>query len=361
MAHSKNITQMKKYYNLLLPILLLVTLAGCGGEESSIDTEIKIPVSVLSLKEGSISRFIETTGTVYSSKEGIQKSELSGIYQLRKNPSTSQSFALGDFVKKGQVVITIEDKEYENNLQLEGKKLNLELAKNNLDKQQSLHEKGGVTLTELKNASIEYVNAKYAYENAQIQYNKMSVKAPFDGIIVELPYYTGGVKIDQGQDLFKIMKFNRLLMDVKLPEKHLVEVTKNQLVNITNYNLKKDTLTGKISQISPVVDPETRTFQSVLEIQNEALMLRPGMFVKAAILSEKRENTIVIPKETIISRQNGKVVFIIENGIAVEKIIKTGLENQDVIEVIDGLKVNDRLVVSGFETLRNKSKVSVIQ
>ncbi|MEQ9405667.1 MAG: efflux RND transporter periplasmic adaptor subunit [Cyclobacteriaceae bacterium] len=352
---------MKKYYNYLLPILLLFLLAGCDGEQSNIDTEIKIPVSVTSLKEQSISRFIETTGTVYSSKEGTQKSELAGTYQLQTNPATGKTFSLGDFVKKGQVLITLQDQEFENNLQLEGKKLNLELAQNNLNKQKSLHEKGGVTLTELKNASIEFVNAKYSYENAQIQQGKMSVRAPFDGVIVEMPYQTSGVKIDQGQDLFKIMKFNLLLLDIKLPEKHLVEVRKGQTVIITNYNLVKDTLTGQISQISPVIDPETRTFQSMLEIQNNDLLLRPGMFVKAAILSEKRENTIVIPKETIISRQNGKVVFIVENGIATERSIKTGLENQNVIEVIDGLKVNDRLVVSGFETLRNKSKVSVIQ
>jgi membrane fusion protein, multidrug efflux system len=90
-------------------------------------------------------------------------------------------------------------------------------------------------------------------------------------------------------------------------------------------------------------------------------LLRPGMFIKAYILSEKRDGTIVIPKETVISRQDGKVVFTVENGIATEKKITTGLESLNVIEVVSGLKVNDRLVTSGFETLRNKSKVSVIQ
>jgi multidrug efflux pump subunit AcrA (membrane-fusion protein) len=98
-----------------------------------------------------------------------------------------------------------------------------------------------------------------------------------------------------------------------------------------------------------------------LKIDNKELQLRPGMFVKASILSERRDSTIVIPKETIISRQTGKVVFTVENGIASEKFISTGIENQDFIEVIDGLKINDRLVVSGFETLRDKSKVSVIR
>lgn len=353
---------MKKLTKRILPLLMLtIIIASCNPEDSSIKTEIKIPVSVVSIKPQSISRFIETTGTVYSFKEGVMKSEISGVYRLQRNPATGRPFALGDPVRAGQVLIRIEDREFENNLQLEGKKLNLDLSDDNLKKKKSLYDKGGVTQTELKNSSIDYVNAKYAYENAQIQSAKMSVIAPFDGVIVELPYHTEGVRVDQGQPLLKIMQFDQLLMDVKLPEKHLPEVTLNQTVQIANYNVAKDTIFGKISQISPVINADTRTFQSVLQIDNRKGLLRPGMFIKAFILSEKRDGTIVIPKETVISRQDGKVVFTVENGIATEKRITTGLESLDVIEVTNGLKVNDRLVVSGFETLRNKSKVSVIQ
>src|SRR5687767_10896855 len=190
---------MKKLIKGILPLLVLIVISSCNPENSSIKTEIKIPVSVVSIKPQSISRFIETTGTVYSFKEGEMKSELNGIYKLQRNPATGRPFALGDAVKTGQVLIRIEDKEFENNLQIEGKKLNLELADNNLKKQQSLYDKGGVTQTELKNSSISYVTAKYSYENAEIQMAKMAIKAPFDGVIVELPYHTDGVKIDQGQ------------------------------------------------------------------------------------------------------------------------------------------------------------------
>jgi RND family efflux transporter MFP subunit len=352
---------MKKLKYGILSLLVLAILWSCGPEDSSIKTEIKIPVSVVSIKPQSISRFIETTGTVYSSKEGLIKSDLGGIYKLQRNPVTGKPFALGDAVRAGQVLIRIEDKEFENNLQIESKKLNLELAENNLRKQQLLYDKGGVTQTELKNASIQHVTAKYAYENAEIQMTKMVVRAPFDGVIVELPYHTDGVKIDQGQPLFKVMQYDNLLMDVKLPEKHLPDVTLDQVVQISNYNIARDTVYGKISQISPIINADTRTFQSVLQINNQKRLLRPGMFIKAFILSEKRDSTIVIPKETVISRQDGKVVFTVENGIATERKITTGLENMDVIEVVSGLKVNDRLVISGFETLRNKSKVSIIQ
>jgi RND family efflux transporter MFP subunit len=347
--------------NTIVALLLIALMMACNGEESDIQTEIKIPVSVISIKPKSISRFIETTGTVYSTKEGTMKSELTGLYQLQTNPATRKPFALGDVVKAGQVVIRLQDKEFVNNLQHEAKKLNLEVSQNNLNKQKSLYEKGGVTLTELKTASIDYVNSKYSYENAEIQLAKMAITAPFSGVIVELPYHTDGVKIEQGIELFKIMEYEHLLMDVKLPEKHLAEVTFNQLVEITNYNIAEDTIKGRISQISPVVNSDTRTFQSVLEISNGKKLLRPGMFIKAAIRIEKRDSTIVIPKQTIISRQDGKVVFTVENGIATEKKITTGLENSDVIEVLSGLKINDRLVISGFETLRNKSKVTVIQ
>lgn len=354
-------THMNQIKKSLLLVSLTLGLFACNNEQSNISTEIKIPVSVLSLKPQSISRFIETTGTVYSSKEAVLKSELTGVYKLQVNPQTGKPFSLGDAVKAGQTLIRLEDREFVNNLQIESKKLNMELAEQNLDKQKSLHAKGGVTQTELNNASIEFINAKYAYENAEIQMAKMSVKAPFNGVIVELPYHTNGVKVAQGLDLVKIMEYNDLLMDVKLPEKHLPEVRLNQEVQITNYNIADDTIRGRISQISPVIDANTRTFQSVLNINNDKGLLRPGMFIKAAILSEKHDSTIVIPKETIISRQDGRVVFTVENGIAIEKKITTGLENMNAIEVISGLKTNDRLVIAGFETLRDKAKVSVIQ
>lgn len=352
---------MKKLKYGLFALLVLAFFSSCSPEESNIKTEIKIPVSVVSIKPQSISRFIETTGTVYSSKEGLIKSELGGIYKLQRNPATGKPFALGDAVRAGQVLIRIEDKEFENNLQIEGKRLNLELAENNLTKQQSLYDKGGVTQTELKNASIEHVSAKYAYQNAEIQMAKMAVKAPFDGVIVELPYYTDGVRIDQGKELVKVMQYDKLLMDVKLPEKYLPEVTLDQMVQISSYNVAKDTVYGRISQISPIINADTRTFQSILQINNDKQLLRPGMFIKAFILSEKHDSTIVIPKETVISRQDGSIVFTVENGIATERKITTGLENMNDIEVVSGLKMNDRLVISGFETLRNKSKVSIIQ
>jgi multidrug efflux pump subunit AcrA (membrane-fusion protein) len=85
------------------------------------------------------------------------------------------------------------------------------------------------------------------------------------------------------------------------------------------------------------------------------------MFVKADIVIDHQDSVIVIPKSIILSRQRGKTVFVVDRGVAMERIIETGLENISDVEVRKGLTKNDRIVTSGFETLSNKSKVKTIK
>ena len=85
------------------------------------------------------------------------------------------------------------------------------------------------------------------------------------------------------------------------------------------------------------------------------------MFVKADIIAARKDSAIVIPKDIILSRQNGKAVFTVERGAARERMITTGLENANNVEVVEGLSLNDRVIVKGFETLQNRSKVKIIQ
>ena len=84
------------------------------------------------------------------------------------------------------------------------------------------------------------------------------------------------------------------------------------------------------------------------------------MFVKADIEVARRDSAIVISKDIIVSGNRGKAVYIVEKGASRERIITTGLENETSVEVIEGLKKNERVVTKGFETLRNNSKVKII-
>lgn len=344
-----------------IPLCLVTLSLACGNPETQIDTQIASPVTVEEVAVKLIEEYITVTGTISATHDAILKAETAGYYRLARNPETGTPFMFGDFVKKDQIIIYIDNPEQENNIRIDAQKLDLEISQSEHEKQKSLYEMGGVTLRELKNAEIAYINSKYSYDNAIIQLSKLKITAPFDGIIADLPYYTEGLRIDAGSEMVYIMNYEKLTMEVKLPGKLLGSITENQPVRVMNYTIPEKVLAGTITQVSPVLDPETRTFKATVEINNPDLVLRPGMFVKSEVIVASNDSTIVIPKNIILSRRNRKIVYVVDQGTAFERSITTGLENPDEVEVSEGLEVNERLVVEGFETLRNRSKVNIVR
>ena len=350
---------MKKIY---LPIIaLIVIISGCGNQDQRLEADVEIPVSVEDIKLRSIEEFITTTGTTLPLVKTELKSEISARYSLQKNPRTGREWQMGDQVRAGDLIVKFEDEEFVNGVKLEVHELNLELAQSDLEKQESLYEKGGVTLNDLKNAGTNYVNAKYSVENARIQIAKMSIVSPFDGVITSLPFYTQGARVETGTSIIEIMDYRKLLMNISLPEKYYSDVKRGQTVRVTNYTIPDDTITGTISQLSPAISAESRTFKGIITMDNEELLLKPGMFVKADIVTARADSVIVIPKNIILSRQRGLTVFIVSRGVANERIIGTGLENNREVEVTRGLQYNDRVITEGFETLSNNSRVTILK
>lgn len=350
-----------KNIKLLLLITIVVFAASCNNQAPTESTDLAVPVSIENIKKQSIQQFINTTGTAKARSETVLSSEIAGDYKIMTNPKTGRKFKLGDKVQKGQIIIRLEDKEYLNGLGMESKKLNLEISEQEFEKQKSLYEKGGVTLRELRNSEVSKITAQDDYERVEIQLAKMSVFAPFSGIIVDLPYYTQGVRVATGQTMVGLMSYDKMYVEINLPEKNMPEIKIGQEVIITNYTLTEDTITGIVTELSPIISAETRTFEGKLQIDNPELKLRPGMFVKANIITAQKDSAIVIPKDIILTGSRGKYVFIVgRNSSADDRRITTGIDNQDYIEVLEGLEPNDRLIIKGFETLRDNSKVKVI-
>ncbi|WP_019538065.1 efflux RND transporter periplasmic adaptor subunit [Proteiniphilum acetatigenes] len=348
-------------YRILLSVIVIALLTACGNQTQSSQSDIETPVSVQELKKGSISRLINTTGTAQATYSVELNAEMNGFYNLQTNPSTGRPYKLGDAVRKGQLIIRLENKEYENGIALESKKLSLEIAEQEQNKQKALHEKGGVTLSEMRNTEVRVTNARYDLENATINLEKMNVRAPFDGIIVSLPHYTQQGQVTQGSLMVGLMAYTRMYMDINLPESAIGYVKSNQPVHITHYTLPDDTLRGEISELSPAISTETRTFKGKILIDNDRLKLRPGMFVKADIVVDQADSAIIIPKDVVLSRRNRKYVYIVERNTAILRDIQTGLEDEDNVEVIEGLKENDNLIIRGYETLRENSRVKVLK
>ncbi len=339
----------------------LIAAGGCRNQDQSLTADVEIPVSVQDLKLKPIEEYVNTTGTAYPKGEIEMKAKIPADYFLERNPRTGRLWQLGDRISKGDLIARLEDQEYVNSVKMETNQLNLELMESELKKQQSLYEKGGVTLKELKTAEINYENARTTVVTSRLQLEKTRVTAPIDGVIVDLPYYTQGTHIETGVTIVKIMDYRTMYMDVQLPEKYIPVIRPGQVVRMTNYTIPDDTIIGNVTQLSPAINPDTRTFRGSISINNPDMLLRPGMFVKADIVTSRRDSAIVIPKNIILSRQRGKTVFIVDRGLAVERIIETGLENITDAEVTKGLEKNERVVTSGFETLSNRSKVKIIK
>ena len=341
--------------------LLLFLLSSCGNQGTDFNTDVAVSVSVEEIKRQPFEQTMVTTGTIKPSQEFSYKSEIAGEYFLQKNPRTGKNYRMGDAVRKGDVIIRIEDEEYRNQTNIQGAKLDLDISEMEYKKQQALYEKGGVTLREVVNSEKTLVTARQTYETAKLKLAKMEIAAPFDGIITDLPYYSNGVRIETGQPLITYMEYSTVVMDMNLPENQMGRVTLRQPARIMNYSLPDDTLTGYISELSPAIDEETRSFKGRIEIDNKDLKLHPGMFVKAEVVVEKRDSTIVIPKDVMMMTGNRKYVFIAQKETARRRYIHTGLENNGYIEVTEGLKPGERLIIKGYETLRDRSKIKVIR
>ena len=347
-------------YLIILPISFLL-LSGCQRDNQGGDLEISIPVSIAELKPASIEEFISGTASVNATKNVILRSENEGTYTLAVNRSTGKPYAPGDFVPKGTDIIHLDNPEFENNIGIESVKLNLDISKREFEKQQSLYEKGGVTLRELKNAEKSFIDARYAYQNSLLQLQKLKISAPFAGIIVDLPYYTAGTKVSANQLMVQMMDFSKLYAEVNYPSMELNRIKVGQQLRVMHHSLLRDTLNGEISQVSPALDPQTRSFKATILVNNPDNILRPGMFVKVETIVASHDSVIVIPKDIILSKRRGKTVFIVDKGAAFERTIGSGLENEFEVEVIEGLEFGEQLVVKGFETLRNRSKVKIVR
>jgi membrane fusion protein (multidrug efflux system) len=350
---------MKK--NIFVFLVIVFAAVSCKNDTQSLSADVEIPVSVQDVTLKSIEEFVNTSGTVYPKGDIELKSEITANYFLEKNPRTAKTWQLNDKVIAGDLIARLEDREYINSIKMETTRLNRDLTESELKKQESLYEKGGVTLNDLKTAEINNANAKTNLETANLQMAKTRIVAPIDGVIVDLPYYTQGTQVQTGSSIVKIMDYKTMYMDVQLPEKYISVIKPGQQVKLTNYTIPEDTIMGNVTQLSPAINPDTRTFKGYISVSNTNFLLRPGMFVKADIVTNHKDSVIVIPKSIILSRQRGKTVFIVDRGVAAERIIETGLENLTEVEVTKGLMKNERLVTSGFETLSNRSKVKIIK
>jgi len=348
----------KKPRKFAFVILLMLVAAACGEETAERVVDLVVPVTVQPVSRGTIESFVSTTGSLRADKTADILVEVRGdlVYVELAN---GRKAVEGVRVDKGQQVARIESAEYINGIRLESRELGLQNARNNLSEKQALFAEGLAVQSEVQAAEKTVADAEADIEDALIQLGKMNVYAPLDGYLTALVDTTENTVVEANTVIGQVVDYGRVITDLKIPNSQMPNIDRGQEVRVSNYAFRDQTFIGNVSVLDPTLDPATRTFRIEVTVDNPGLVLRPGMFIKADIVVEQRADIIVIPRELVLSRQNRSVVFVEEEGRAQQRNIETGLSDDNMIEVLEGLTEGERLITSNFETLRSRTQVRV--
>lgn len=348
---------MENKLKICLLFLLILLIFNCGGKKETEMDVIDVPVTVADVESGNIEEYVSSLGTIKPLSEADVVTEASGFFKLAS--ASNIKIIEGVRVKSNQIIARLENRELVNNARVESKKKAMDTAEREYEKQKRLYEKGGVTLRELQLADQNRVDSKYNYEASLIMMDKLNVKTPISGILTKLEKITDGDYVNTGTVIGEIMDYDKVYVEINVSNTDIAKINVNQKVNVVNYAIPDEIFIGKVTEISQTIDSESRTYKVTVIIDNPDRKLRPGMFVKADIMVKSKENTILVPRYVVLNRNNKDVVFTVEKQRAIMKEVVLGLEDKENVEILSGLEKGERIVIKGYETLKNKTKVTV--
>ena len=274
------------------------------------------------------------------------RSEVSGVIQ-------SINFIEGGNVSKGQLLIKVNDAELRAQLIQANSKQSL--ASENERRAKLLLQKEAISQEEYDITFAELASAKAQTQLIQSQIAKTSIVAPFSGKI-GLRSVSPGAYVSPTTLIAKLVNNEKIKITFSIPEKYASSIKKGSILQFT-VSGKSEKFTAKIYALEPAVEQSTRTLQIRAIADNPNGLLLPGTFANISLPLEEIKDAILIPTEAIIPIQNGKKVFIVENGKAKEVIIETSVRTEKNILVLSGLKKGDTLITTGIMALKPDTSV----
>jgi membrane fusion protein (multidrug efflux system) len=350
--------QMKLKSGLIALTLFSAALVqtGCNTEAKNSDdgqkkdSTVVVPVESATVVRGDIGAWYQSTAVLEAKEEAIVLPKVGGEI-------TELYVEEGDKVEKGALLATLDDRQYK--LEIERAKANLSQLTNDLKRSKDLFDKGLISAKEYEDTKYQHEAQKAALNIAQLNQSFTQIKAPISGVI-SYRYVKTGNTVGTSNELFKITNFDPLHGIVHIPENELHKIKKGQKVEIQADAVPRIAFTGNILRISPVIDPTSGTFKTTVEVYDESMQLKPGMFVRMNIQYDKRENTLLVRKEAIMREDESSSVYVIKDGQTFKRPVKTGYSEQAMVEIMEGLNDGDSVVTVGQSSLQDSTTVHVI-
>jgi HlyD family secretion protein len=210
---------------------------------------------------------------------------------------------------------------------------------------------------QLKAAEGQLSAAKGKYEGAQAQLGYAEIRSPIDGVVTDRPLYPGEMA-SAGTPLITVMDISKIVARAHIPQSQaqLLKVGDGATLSVPGAN---DPLAGKVTVVSPALDPGSTTVEVWVEAANPGA-LKPGASVHLSIVAEAVKNAIVAPAAAVITGSDGSTSVMVVDSKAKphQKTVKVGIADGDNVQITEGLQPGERVVTAGaFELAKEDPDV----
>jgi RND family efflux transporter MFP subunit len=212
---------------------------------------------------------------------------------------------------------------------------------------------------QLKGAQAQMQAAQAHYEGAAAQVYYSEVRSPISGVVADRPLYVGETA-GGGTVLFSIVDISHLVARASVPVHDAASMHLGQPATIMGPGAE---LEGKVTVVSPAVDPSTTTIEVWVDAPNPGEKLKPGVTAQIAITVGTINDAVIVPESALLSSEEGgeKVMIAGSDGLAHESDIKTGVREGGNVQILSGVKPGDQVIVEGGLGLDDKSKIKIAQ
>jgi len=276
------------------------------------------------------------------------------------------NFESGDQIKKDDLIISIDSSVEEADLR--GAKAMLDMSRKNVERVRKLKETKAISQAEVDRTESEYRNAQSTVDSLAARIEKKQIKAPFAGK-AGVRMVNVGQYVDKGAPLAPLYSDEKLYIDFTVPQRLIPRVQVGQSIKVYSTEGLIQGIEGVVQGIDPQIDETTRQVR-VRGIVTGSPNVRPGMFVRVEVVTNKDQKFIALPTSSIQFAPYGNSVFVIEQikgpdekeylGVK-QRNVEVGPRRGDQVAVIKGLEGGEQVVTSGLFKLREGAAVQIAE
>lgn len=263
----------------------------------------------------------------------------------------------GDDVSTGQVLARLDGDRLR--LTLAETRARLDKLRQDFSRNVELKDRNLISAGDFEKIRYDMEELEASHELARLELSYTEIRAPIDGVVSER-FIKLGNTIEPNTAAFEVTSLNPLVAYLHVPEREYRRMRQGLIADISVDALPGTSFEGVVARTSPVVDPDTGTFKLTIEVTDDERRLKPGMFGRISIVSDRHEDALKIPRNAIVENEGDPFVYVVAGGKAEKRPIDTGFVEGSFIEVRGGLDASDRVVVVGQGSLKSGVGVSIV-